>query len=66
MRMAMAKAGHRRAAGAINHIMPGGIPQPNALPGNSNGRVLQQVAMDDMGHGEGSFANILPRYAPQG
>jgi hypothetical protein len=46
--------------------MPGGIAQPNALPRNGNGRVLQQIAMDDMGHGAGSFADILPRYAPQG
>jgi hypothetical protein len=66
MRMTMAKARNGSAAGAINHIMPGGIPQPNALAGNGNGRVLQQVSMNDMGHGEGSFANILPRYAPQG
>ena len=41
MRMTMAKAGHRRAARAINHVMPGGIPQPNPLAGDGNGRVLQ-------------------------
>jgi hypothetical protein len=66
MRMAVPQAGDGRTAGAINHIMPGGIAQPNPLAGNGNGRVLQQVAMDDMGHGAGSFKLILPRYASQG
>jgi hypothetical protein len=66
MRMAMAKTRNRCATRPINHIMPGGIRQPNALAGNGDGRVLQQVAMDDMGHGAGSFTDILPRYAPKG
>ena len=66
VRMAVAEAGHRGAAGGVEILLAGGVDDRAAVAGDGHRRRALQVAVEDVGHGRSGWGRDAFQFTPAG